>query len=429
MDILGGVANNPRAVTDDASWQPPPTARPARPGRAYWSLLAATGVSNLSDGIRLAAFPLLAVQLTDAPFLVAAATAVVTLPWLVLALPAGVMADRLDRRRVMLAAHLSSAVALTVLAVAATVGVVSLPLLYGVGVVVGAGEVMFSSAAHSVLPATVPDRNLERANGRYVVAEITGDQFAGPPLGSALFAVAVAVPFGVQVGLVAAGAAFTLAMGGRYRPRRDDAPSGLVREAGTGIRWLLGHRALRIVTLVAGVMSMVDAAGLAVLVLLWTDVLALGSGSYGVALTAGGVGGIAGSLTAARIRDRVGTRASLLCGVVCLAAGHLGLAMVSGAVSTIALVGLSGIAYGLWGVTSVSLRQRLTPDGLLGRVGSAHRLVALGAAPIGALLGGAVANLVSVRATFLTGGLLLLLGLAVVARLLTTERLTPSVVG
>lgn len=402
--------------------------RSRRPGRAYWSLLGATAASNLSDGIRLAAFPLLAVQLTDAELLVAAATAVVTLPWLVLALPAGVIADRVDRRRVMLVAQLSSATALTVLASATVLGVVNLPLLYAVGVVVGAGEVMFNSAGHSALPATVNDRHLERANGRYVVAEITGDQFVGPPLGSALFALAVAVPFAVQAGLVAAGAAFVLAMGGRYRPQRgeEDPRRSLVRDARLGIAWLARHRALRIVTLTAGLMSLVDSAGLAVLVLLWTNVLALPASAYGVALTAGGIGGIIGSLGAARVHDRIGTRACLLTGLSCLAVAQLALWAARGPVSAALSVGLAGFAYGLWGVTSVSLRQRLTPDGLLGRVGSAHRLVALGAAPVGALLGGGVASLISVRATFLFGGVVLLAALVVATLTLSTDRLAPS---
>lgn len=396
--------------------------------RPFWSLVGASALSNLGDGIRLTAFPALAAILTRDPLLLAGVTVAMRLPWLLFGLHAGVIVDRYDRRNLMIVMGSMRSAVLTALAFAVVFDWTSVPLLYLVAVTVGIAEVVFDTSAQAIVPSLVDRRDLETANGRVVVAEIVGNEFAGPALGGALFAIAIAVPFLVNAGLAAGAVAFLFAISGSFRPNGGTpVRRSMAADIVIGLRWLARHPVLRAVTVLAGAMSFVDSAAYAILILYAIEILGLSTFGYGILVMMSGVGGIVGSLLSGRITRSGSVRAVMLAAVAALGISQLGIALTASPIVAGLLWATAGCGYGLWGVASMSLRQRLVPDHMLGRVGSGHRLVALGAAPIGALVGGVVAASYSLRATFLFGAALMLLALLFAYHVLTSGRIREAV--
>ena len=262
-------------------------------GAEYRKLWTASAVSNLGDGITLVAGPLLAASLTRDPALVAGLTFAQRLPWLLFSLLSGALVDRLDRRRLMAAVDLFRTVVVGVLGIAVVLGWASLPLMYVAFFLLGTAETLFANASIAIMPAVVPNERLERANGRLFAAELSANQFAGPPLGGALFAVAAALPFLVDAGTFAASAALLLALRGRFRVAPAEIPAGttIAAEIAEGLAWLLRYRLLLVLAIMLGAGNLTFSAAFSVLVLFAQDVLGLGSVGYGVLLTAGGAGG------------------------------------------------------------------------------------------------------------------------------------------
>lgn len=395
-------------------------------GRAFWSLVSASALSNLGDGIRLAAFPALAAMLTRDPLLVAGLTFAMRLPWLLFGLHAGAIADRYDRRRLMVVMGSVRASVLIALAVAVLFDWTSIALLYVVAFVVGVAEVVFDTSAQAIVPSLVDREELETANGRVVAAEIVGNEFAGPSLGGALFAVAVAAPFVVNGGLAAGAVAFLFVIHGTFRPARARGGGSMTGDIIEGLRWLARHRVLRAITVLAGTMSFLDSAAYAILVLYAAEILGLGTLGFGLLITASGAGGIIGSLVSGRVTRGGHVRPVMLGAVAALGIAQLGIGLTSHPLAAGALWAAAGCGYGLWGVVSMSLRQRLVPDTMLARVGSGHRLVALGAAPLGAVSGGVIASHYGLRATFLFGAGVLALAFVFAARVLTSARIAAA---
>jgi len=175
--------------------------RPAPLGRAFWKLWSASTLSNLADGVVKVSLPLVAVTLTDSPALVAGIVVAVTLPWLLFALPAGALTDRVDRRAAMLLANVARASALAVLVATVLLGYGSIWALYAVALFVGIAETVYDTCAQSILPQVVPRERLSRANGRLQAAELAANEFVGPPLGGVLVATGIAVAFAAPAGL------------------------------------------------------------------------------------------------------------------------------------------------------------------------------------------------------------------------------------
>ena len=176
----------------------------------------------------------------------------------------------------------------------------------------GTAETLFANASIAIMPAVVPKERLERANGRLFAAELSANEFAGPPIGGALFAAAAALPFLVDAGTFAASAALLLALRGRFRVAPAEGPAGttIAAEIAGGLAWLLRHRLLLVLAIMLGAGNLTFSATFSVLVLFAQDVLGLGSVGYGVLLTAGG-GGVLGSLLAERVGARLGTGRAL----------------------------------------------------------------------------------------------------------------------
>jgi MFS family permease len=371
----------------------------------------ASAVDNVGDGAFAAAIPLLAVTMTRDPRLVSVVSAATYLPWLLLSLPVGAIVDRYDRVLLMWRSQLGQAVAVAAVAVLAgchLVGIGSLALL---AFVIGTGEVVFGNAAQAVLPEIVPAPLVHKANGAQYAITTVGQLFVGPPLGSLLFGLAVAVPFGLDAGTFAISAALLATLPRSRLPATE--PSPLRAAIAEGLRWLAGHRLLRTIALVLAANNFANAMGTATLVLLATQTLHLSATGYGVLLAGGAVGSVLGGLVNARIVARVGELPALVTALAANVVLYLGLGLAPDAVVLGALLAVNGFVTTLWNIVTVSLRQRVVPGELLGRVNSVYRLLAWGLIPLGSLAGGLVAHLLGLRAPYLAAAGLRAVALAV----------------
>jgi len=393
-------------------------------GGAYRRLWTASAVSTLGDGMYLAALPLLAATLTRDPLAVSVVTVAGWLPWLLFALPAGALVDRLDRRRVMWTVDAARAAVVGALTVAVLAGWASIPLLAVAGFLVGAGQTLVENAAQAMVVAVVgrDPRRLERANGRLVASLTVGQQLAGPPLGSAAFALAPWLPFLADAASFGAGAALVASIKGRFRPDRNAgaAGPGLRAEIGEGLRFLFGHRLLRAAVLLVSASNLAFMAGEAILVLFATEELGLDGRGYGLLLAAVALGGLPGSLLAHRIAERVPPGPLIVGGVLAGAATMAGFGLATDPWPAGVAYAATGFVWGVWNVTLLSLRQAIVPDRLMGRVVGAIRLIGFGSIPIGALLGGVVARSLGLRAPFLLGAAVLALAALAAAPVITT---------
>ena len=379
-------------------------------GPRYWKLWSASAVANLGDGIFQVAVALLAVRLTRSPLLISGVAFAARLPWLFLALPAGAWADRWDRRLTMLRMNVVRVVALAGLAAAVAADAASIGLLYGVALVLGCAEVLFDTSAQTMMPAVVESKDdLSKANGRLFAAETVLNQFVGPPLGGLVVAASMAVAIGSSAVLYGVAIVALGLLTGSFRTARSGPVVSLRVDIAEGLRYLAGHRLLRTLALLLGGMNLLSSAQFAIFVLFavsddGTFGLGLSEAGVGFLLTTGAIGGIAGSFLAAPLERAVGRARVLLLSVVIV-----GLAMGAPAVwpsvpvaaATGAVFSVGGV---MWNVITVSLRQRIIPDALLGRVNSGYRLLGWGTIPLGAALGGFVGEVLGLRAVFWLAG-------------------------
>lgn len=376
-------------------------------GRRYWQLWSASTLSNLADGLYWVALPLIAVHYTRSPILVALVTVLASLPWLLMALHAGAIADRLDRRRIMISANGLRLGALAVFATAVVLGIDSFWLLLVMAVLVGTGEVFFDGTTQSILPMLVQRDQLGRANGRLFAARDVMENFAGQGVGGALVAVAVVVAVSTPAALYGLTVLILLLLIGNYRPQRRE-PTTISHDIAEGVAYLWRHRLLRSLAVMTGVMNLANSAVMAVFVLYAVgpeSPMGLPEYAYGWLLMGAAIGSVTAALFVERLQGWLG-RAPLL--VITVLVASLGKA-IPAATANIALVAVAFVSTGvgvmLWNVVAVSLRQRIIAEELLGRVNSCYRLVAWGTVSIGALLGGVLAELIGLRGLFLVAAL------------------------
>lgn len=341
----------------------------------------------------IAAAPLLAATLTRDPRLVAGLATATTLPWLLFPLLSGALVDRWDRRRVMWTVDAFRAVVVGAIAIGAALDVLELPILYAAFFVLGTAETLFDNASQAILPSVVARDRLADANGALQGAEIVTNQLAGPALGGVLFAATASLPFFVDAATFACAAVLVVSMRGRYgRDPGPRAPTTLRSDIAEGLRYLFSHRLLRSLAILLGVWNLVALATTSTLVLLAQERLGLGAAGYGVLLGVGAVGGVLGSVVAGRVVRRFGEGAPLPVLILAGACSAVVPALTHSVVAVAASFALFGMVGVIWNVITVSLRQSIIPDRLLGRVNSVYRLLAWGGMPLGALLGGFVAN-------------------------------------
>ena len=376
--------------------------RCARPGTNFGKLWTASTVSFLGDGVTLAAGPLLAASVTRDPVLVAGVAVAQQLPWLLFSLPGGALVDRLDRRLVMWISDAVRSATIGLLGIAVLFDLANLPVIYAAFFVLGAATVPFAAASTSILPSVVAKGRLAGANGRLFGAQVVAGQMVGPPLGGLLFASSAPLPFLLDAGSFAAAAALVLAMGGSFRATRpgETPRTTLGAEISEGFAWLWGHRLLRTLAMALGMMNLTSAATFAILVLFAGERLGLGPVGYGVLLSSLAVGGVLGALSAGRIAGRLGAGTTMRAGLLVEASTSAAIALSHNAYVVGAMLALFGFHAIVWNVVTISLRQELVPDGLLGRVNSSYRLLGMGGTAAGALLGGLLAKGFGLAAPF-----------------------------
>ena len=400
--------------------------------RDYWRLWWANAISSTGDGAFVAALPLLAVTITRDPRLVSVVTAATYLPWMVLSLPAGALVDRYDRATLMWRSQAVQAAVVAAVAILIVFRIADIAVLGVAGLLLGCAEVVFSNAAQSVLPALVPPELLPKANGSQEVSLTVGESFLGPPAGSLLFAAAAALPFGLDAASFAGSAALLArlprtGLSGTEVSGTEVSGTGrhpaIRTQIAEGLRWLAGHRLLRVVAVLLGVYNFANQMGQAILVLLATQTLHLGTRGYGFLLAATAVGSVAGGLVNPLLTRRLGLLPSLITGAAIIAAAFVGIGLAPDpAVAAVMLAG-QGFSVTMWNIVTVSLRQRIVPAPLLGRVNSVYRMLGWGLMPLGALAGGFVAHVAGLRAPYIVAGILCALSmLAALPFLLAADR-------
>ncbi|MEW2521343.1 MFS transporter [Actinacidiphila alni] len=382
----------------------------SRLGPGFQRVWVSVTVSSLGDGMRFVALPLLAARLTDDPRQIAAVSLAEQVPWVLLGLVSGALADRVDRRRVLWMVDAVRAAVVGVLALAVAAHAVSVPLLAVAGFLLGCGQTLYNGAWAGMVPALVEPAALTRANARIQAGSLISDTLIGTPLGAVLFGVAAALPFGVDAVSFAVAAALALALRGDFRPRAaGDATLGTLRhDTAEGVRWLWRHRLLRRLCVVAGTGNLVAGGLIAILVLYARHTLGLGDLGFALLVAAFAVGGIAGAAATPRLSARFGEPRLLRATTLGSALAAVGAAAAPGGPAAGAAIAVYGATSIAWNITAVSQRQSLVPNELLGRVTTAYQMVIGAASALGALAAGLVAHHYGLRSPFFAGAALLL---------------------
>jgi MFS family permease len=377
----------------------------ARLDRRFGVLWTSSTASAFGTGLATVATPLFVASQTSDPLLVSSASAVTWLPWLLFALPGGVLVDRVDRRRLMVLVDCLRAVAMAGLVAAVLLHTAALGVLLAVLFLVSTGEVIERSAGQALVPVLVPRDRLERANGWLFGGAMVGQQMVAGPLGGWLFALAAAAPFIANAATFLVSAAVLSLLAGSYRatPAASQAAGSVRREVLDGLRWLAHQRLLRTMALLIGLLNVTLTAAIAVLVLLARQRLGLGSVGYGLLFTSLAVGGLLGALVGDRLVARFTATWTIRIGLLVEAGTHLVLATSRSAVVVGVALFLFGIHGALWGMVGNSLRQRLAPPDMLGRVASSTLFVSAGGNCLGAVLGGGLASAFGLTAPYWVG--------------------------
>ncbi|MFJ4919114.1 MFS transporter [Streptomyces sp. NPDC088725] len=369
----------------------------ARGGAPAWRggfgrLWSAAVVSRCGDSLRAAAMPLLAASLTDDPLLIASVTACGYLPWLLFGLLGGAVADRVDQRRAMWTVDLLRSLLMAAFAAAVALGHASIALLLALAFVLTTLQTLFDNAATALLPSLVKPHELGSANARLMTGQQIAGGFVATPLVPALLLVGVAAPYAADAATYALAALLVFSLRAAAPERAPRKTGSTLRgEIADGIRVLAADRVLRGLCLATMLCNIGMSALIATLVLHVTGWLHAGNAGYALVIAAYGAGSVAGGLLTGRVTARTGrVRSVFLAGAV-----QIGVLVVLGTVrqlwaATAALL-VFGVAGMVWNVSQRTLMQERAPADMLGRISSAYRTLAVGGAPLGALLGGAVA--------------------------------------
>ena len=372
-----------------------------RARHAFRSLWFGQTISQLGSQISLVVLPIVAVlSLGATPFEVGLLAALETAPYLVASLPAGLLADRVDRRSLLILTDLARATVLLSLPVAYLAGALSLPLLFAVALSNGTLSVVFDVAYQSYLPRLVPATHLVDANQKLEVSN-SGAQVAGPALAGVLMAavgsVAAVVVDSISY-LVSALAVAASPRVVRSALETDERPG--LGEMSRGLRLLARDRMLRDLAGSTATFNLASAMIFAVLVVFATRDVGMNGASFGFLYGLGNLGFLVGALLVGRWTRRLGPGPTLYLAAM-LGAIATCLLPVAGGLLAIGLlaaarfVGALGAA--VFNVNAYSICQARVPDAMLGRVSATFRLLEWGALPLGALVGGVVGSVLGVR--------------------------------
>lgn len=363
-------------------------------GRDFRWLLASSWTSNVGDGVALAAAPLLIASMTSSPILVASGAILQFLPWLVFGLHAGAIADRFDRRRLVMFANAARAVVLAALCVFLVTGTATIWIVLAVAFLYGTAEVFVDTAGSTLLPMLVKPADLGVGNARLQAGYLVANQFAGPPLGAFLFAAGTAWPFLLEIVCVSLAVVLISRMAHTPVPERDGGAgtSRVHTDIAEGLRWLWHNPPVRMLVLIILLFNVTWAAPWGVLVLYATEHLNMGAVGFGALTTASAIGGLLATVSFGWLERHV-SFATLMRVVLSLEVlMHLAFALTTtGWVALVIMFAFGAYAF-VWGTISTTVRQRLVPPALQGRVASVNMVGVFGGMVIGQALGGVIAE-------------------------------------
>lgn len=372
---------------------------PARLGTGFRWLLGSSWVTNLGDGIVLAAGPLLVASMTDDARLVALGATLQWLPPLLFGLLAGALSDRLDRRRLVIVMNVVRAIVLAVLATAVVTDQVTIAVVLGALFLLGTSEVFADNTASTLLPMLVHRDDLAIANSRLQAGFITVNQLAGPPLGAALFAAGAALPFASEALLVVAGAVLVSRL--RLPEHAEQrAETHIGRDIAEGVRWSLRHPAVRTLILTIFTFNITFGAAWSVLVLYATRRLGMGEVGFGLLTTVSAAGGLVATMAYGWITRHVSLADLMRIGLIIETLTHVALALTTVPWVAMAIMFVFGAHAFVWGTTSMTVRQRAVPMRLQGRVNSVNLIGSFGGLVLGSVVGGSLAEQWGVTAPF-----------------------------
>ena len=422
-------------------------------GSSYWKLWTATAISNLGDGVSMVAYPWLASAVTRSPILIAAAGFASRLPWLIFTLHAGVLTDRFDRRKLIVAMDFMRGVLTVFVGLVVFFNKDSFPALDELTTIenletnwpiyftllitaflFGLAEVLRDNSAQTLMPSVVDKENLEKANGRMWSAESLTNSFIGPPLGSLLIGIAIFIPFFFDAVSFFFAVALIASLKGTFKPVSDDKPREKINfkaEIKEGYVWLWAHPLLRPMAIILGSMNGLGTMVGATFILFAQEVLETSVFTFALLGTAGAVGGTVGGLLAPKISAKLGSGRSLAMTLAAAPIGSLIIALTTTWQVVWVVVVFETFFAVLWNTITVSLRQSIIPTHLLGRVNSVYRFFAWGSIPIGMFVGGGLVSALTLvlsresalRAPYLFGVVLGLLLWALAAPRLTTAKI------
>ena len=382
----------PGFATDPIDPRYPSVVSSSTLGRPFWTLWTAFTASNFADGLSLVAMPLLAIGLTDDARLVAAVAVFQYLPFLIIGLPAGIVLDRFDRRWIAVTAQVVRAIVLGALAFVVLADEATIESLMLASFLIGASEVMTDGGLPALVRDLVDPLQLELANARLSATQTVSNSFVGPPLGALLFQVDSAVPLlgSAAASLVSVG--LLIRLPGSYQPEQSVESTPFRTRATVGLRYVWAHEVLRPLALTVATFAFVGAAGNGVFVVLVTERFGLGSVGFGLLISVDAVASVLTSFFVARLISRTSHSWSMRLSIVCFTAGALLFGLTT--VATVAFLAavVNGISDPTWNIVSATVRQRLVPDEVFGRMMTAYLFISWGMKPVGALIGGMVAE-------------------------------------
>jgi MFS family permease len=376
---------------------------PPRLGRSFRWLLASSLVTNAGDGVALAAGPLLVASLTRDPLLVSMALLAQQLPNLVFGIVAGGVADRFDRRRIVVAVNLARAVVLAVLAGTITSGTVSIAVVLLALFLLGTAETFADVGSSSLVPRLVPRAHLGVANARLQGSFLLTNQLLTPPIGAFLFTLGMALPFATNAACFALGALLVSRVVLQVAPEATRVRGSFRADLAEGVRWLIAHPPMRTLALTIVAFNVTYGAAWSVLVLYASERLGMDEFGFGLLTTAIAVGGVIGTLSYGRLERRFSLGNIMRVGLLIETFTHLVLALTGSPLVALGTMVVFGAHAFIWGTTSTVVRQRAVPDALLGRVTGVYTVGVVGGMVVGTPIGGLLARTFGITAPFWFG--------------------------
>jgi MFS family permease len=377
-------------------------------GPAFNRLWAGSIISNLADGVLIAAAPLLAITLTDSTVLISVIGAMVMLPWLLFAMPIGVMVDRVDRRFILAGSNAIRSAVIGIMALGIATGHVTIYWLIISAFVIGVCEVATDTTAQSLIPQILDEQHYEKGNSRLQISETVIQGFIGSPLSGFLYALAIWLPFFINSIGYAVATLLALSIPIQYLQdvRLESASEKkphFIEDIKFGIEYLYNHKVLRRLVITTASIGVCYSAATATMVLFIIKELDLAPRYFGVILTIQGLGALLGAIVAPKASKRFGRSIMMTLGIT----GSSVLILIQGFSPNIyifvALATLGGFSIAQWNILLMATYQTIIPNELYGRIHGTRRTLVWGLMPIGSLVGGVLAHF-SLRLPMYVGG-------------------------